>query len=345
MNKPPPPTNHNSIVSTDDLLTMAWGRWPEILADAGIPAGALSDRRGRPCPSCGGIDRFALMKDFAERGSVICRHCFNAGTEPRPGDGLATLRWWLGATVAEAAQWLASWLGVGPGDAKASRRPIERRLVIPGRADDCERFRLMAEVCRRNMRPEWLQRAADLLGLPPKSLARLDCGWSVSDRATAWPMRDATGSVIGIRLRCPKTSKKWAVNGSRAGLFIPDLSCIAGRLFVCEGPTDTAALLSIGLDAVGVPSAGGAADLLAKLVRDRAPTEVIVMADADGPGRDGAERLAEALLPMRPVRVVSPPNGVKDARDWIGQGVDRAIVLGAVLAAPVRCVKVRRATR
>ncbi len=67
------------------------------------------------------------------------------------------------------------------------------------------------------------------------------------------------------------------------------------------------------------------------------------MADGDGPGRDGAERLAEALLPIRPVRVVSPPGGVKDARAWIVGGADRGVVLGCVGAAAVRQLKLRRA--
>jgi len=333
------------IVTVADLLVMARGRWVEILTDAGVPAEALADRRGRPCPRCGGRDRFAALADLADRGSVICRHCFNGGTEPRPGDGLATLRWWLGATAAEAAQWLAAWLGVGPGDAKASRRPVERRLAIPEANAQDDRFAEMADRYFDAMTPGRRVWCAGLIGLPPEPLVSLRVGWADKFKASSWPMRDAKGRVIGIRLRCPKRAKKWAVTGSRAGLFIPlDLACTAGRLFVCEGPTDTAALLSIGLSVVGVPAAGGAADLVAALVRDRGPVEVVVMADRDGPGRVGAESLAAAVLSVRPVRVVSPPDGFKDARDWVGRGADRRTVLDAVGASPLRALAVRRAT-
>ena len=348
MVKLPPIVNVQApIVTVADLLGMARGRWPEILADAGMPAEALADRRGRPCPRCGGRDRFAPLKDFAERGAVMCRHCFNRGTEPRPGDGVASLRWWLGATAAEAAQWLASWLGVGPGDAKASRRPIERRLSIPEPEpirDD--RFAEMADRWFREMRPAWLRRAADLLGLPAEPLVRLRAGWAEPHRATSWPMSDAAGRVIGVRLRCPETAKKWAVTGSRAGLFIPaGLACDGRRLFVAEGPTDTAALVSIDLPAVGVPSAGGAADLLARFVRERGPFDVALVADADGPGRGGAERLAEALLPIVGVRLIEPPAGVKDCRAWVSAGASRADLMAAADVAPVRSMQVRRATR
>lgn len=334
------------VVTVADLLGMARGRWPEILTDAGIPAEALADRRGRPCPRCGGRDRFAALADLPDRGSVVCRHCFNGGTDPRPGDGLATLRWWLGATAAEAARWLAAWLGVAPGDAKAARRPIERRLVIPSDDGPGDQFAEMADRWFREMVPAWRRRAADLLGLPAEALERLRAGWAEPHRATSWPMRDAAGRVIGVRLRCPETAKKWAVTGSRAGLFIPaGLACDGRRLFVAEGPTDMAALVSIGGPAVGVPSAGGAADLLARFVRDRAPSDVVMVADPDGPGRGGAERLAEALLPIVGVRMIEPPAGVKDCRAWVSAGASRADLMAAADAAPVRSMQVRRATR
>ena len=193
-------------------------------------------------------------------------------------------------------------------------RPVERRLVVPEQTTTPERFRLMAEVWRRNMRPAWLRRAADLLGLPIEPLQRLGVGWSPEHRATSWPMRDAAGDVIGVRLRCPKTAKKWAVKGSRAGLIYPaDLLEVERpeRLLICEGPTDAAALLSIGFPVVGVPSAGGGRDLLVALCRRWLPAEVVIVADADGPGLLGAERLADALMIVAPVRIVSPRLAVR----------------------------------
>lgn len=95
--------SHNNY-SIDDLMRLAAGRWIEILMAAGIPSDALDGRRGRPCPRCGGRDRFAPMIDVAERGAVLCRHCHNGGTDPRAGDGLAALRWWLGCSVADAVR-------------------------------------------------------------------------------------------------------------------------------------------------------------------------------------------------------------------------------------------------
>ena len=98
--------------SIDELKLSAQGRWPDIFADAaGLPREHL-DGRGHPCMHCGGTDRFAAFNDVAVRGSVQCRHCFHAGTDPRPGDGIATLRWLLGCDTTAACRWLAGWLGL-----------------------------------------------------------------------------------------------------------------------------------------------------------------------------------------------------------------------------------------
>ncbi|MEZ6081211.1 MAG: hypothetical protein R3C09_28540 [Pirellulaceae bacterium] len=333
--------NRFNYMPAAELMRMASGRWLAILRDAGIPSDALDARRGRPCPRCRGVDRFALLPDFAERGAVLCRHCFNGETEPRCGDGIATLRWWLGVDAAGALQWLASWLGVDDGEFCPSVRPIERRVEIPEPKYGQALFALMAEVWRRNMRPAWLCRAAELLGLPTDPLVQLCIGWSPEHRATSWPMRNAAGDVIGVRLRCPVTAKKWAVRGSAAGLFYPiELLRIERpeRLMVCEGPTDTAALLSIGLQSVGVPSAGGSRDLLVAFSRQVAPAEIVIVADADGPGIDGAERLADAVMAVAPVRIVSVGYGAKDARTWVLAGADRSCIDATVNGVDVRSI-------
>jgi hypothetical protein len=55
--------------------------------------------------------------------------------------------------------------------------------------------------------------------------------------------------------------------------------------------------------------------LLVALVRRRLPPEVVVVADDDEAGRRGADNLASVLVAYAPaVRVIAPPEGVKDAR-------------------------------
>jgi len=157
-------------------------------------------------------------------------------------------------------------------------------------------------------------------------------------------MRDDNGNVIGVRLRCPTTARKWAVKGSKAGLFYdPDaLRAPIPRLYVCEGPTDTAAVLSLGLDVVGIPSAGGGADLLVSLCRRIRPTEIVLIADGDGPGLAGMSKLAGALVIVAPVRIVSPPKHFKDAREWVTCGADRKLIESFADRAPGQSIGIVR---
>ena len=79
-------------------------------------------------------------------------------------------------------------------------------------------------------------------------------------------MRDGAGRVVGIRLR-GHGGEKWAVRGSADGLFYDPAMTWTGDIAVCEGPTDTAAALTLGLSAVGRPSCASGAEALRALVR------------------------------------------------------------------------------
>ncbi|MDD4862279.1 MAG: hypothetical protein PHI33_09215, partial [Smithellaceae bacterium] len=84
------------------------------------------------------------------------------------------------------------------------------------------------------------------LGVSSESLSDLGMAWAWQYGAWAFPMRDGAGGVVGIRLR-GETGKKWAVAGSRQGVFMPTAWPESTQVaLICEGPTDTAAALSIG---------------------------------------------------------------------------------------------------
>jgi hypothetical protein len=106
---------------------------------------------------------------------------------------------------------------------------------------------------------------------------------------------------------------------------------------IAEGPTDTAALLDLGFHAVGRPSCTGGIHLLVELVRKDLPEGVVIVADGDAAGRRGAESLAAVLLAhAASVRIIAPPSGVKDARQWKRRGATSADVQAAIGAASVR---------
>lgn len=180
------------------------------------------------------------------------------------------------------------------------------------------------------MPPEQIEALGASLGVSVVSLARMCCRWSFEHHAAAFPMRDWQGEIVGVRLRS-NDGKKWAITGSHAGLFIPDgeVGDQITELWICEGPTDCAALLDLEVYAVGRPSCSGGVDLIVPLAVGR---NVIIMADADEPkarpdgttwkpGQVGAEALAKALLgKARTVKIIYPLAG-KDVRQWLQVGI------------------------
>lgn len=90
---------------------------------------------------------------------------------------------------------------------------------------------------------------------------------------------------------------------------------------VVEGGSDTAAVMSLGVVAVGRPSARGGLEYLATLCRGR---DVVIIGENDQkkdgswPGKFGAEKAATALDGIaKTVRIVFPPADRKDVRTWI----------------------------
>lgn len=160
--------------------------------------------------------------------------------------------------------------------------------------------------------------ADERLGISVASLRRLGMGWCASQSANTFPMFRHERRLVGIRMR-GKDGRKWAIKGSKQGLFIPRGLEQNKVLFVCEGPTDTAAMLDLGFNAIGRPSCMGATELIIEMAAGRAA--VGIMADRDGPGMDGASRLSHALRKVvNRVFVVSPPEGYKDVRGWYRGG-------------------------
>ena len=101
-----------------------------------------------------------------------------------------------------------------------------RRFEVPLRADNPERrsaidFEAMARTACAAIDPSTLEGLARSLGVTAGSLERLSVGWCARSRAFTFPMRDAGGKVLGIRLRRPDGGKL-AIRGGREGLFIPE---------------------------------------------------------------------------------------------------------------------------
>jgi hypothetical protein len=204
------------------------------------------------------------------------------------------------------------------------------------------------------------------LGLSVESLQRLDVGWSdgepmhverlgeeVPVYAYSFPRRDAAGKVIGLNMRTPK-GRKFAFTGSGGGLHIPRGFGGGGRAFLCEGPTDTAAAVDLGLNVFGRVSCSSDVELVIAFVQAQNISELVIFSQRDAahyrpdgtpyyPAQDGAEVLAVQLLAhLGDVRVIMPPafERDKDVRDWKRRGATAGDVERLVMEASPRRLSV-----
>jgi hypothetical protein len=172
------------------------------------------------------------------------------------------------------------------------------------------------------------------LGIGAQPLAMVGAAWAEPHKAWAFPMCDGYGNVVGIRLRNERG--KFAVRGSRQGIFTarcgltaPDNLAANGAqraarptLFVCEGPTDTAAAVDIGLFAVGRPNCCCGGPEIRIYARRHDISRVVVISDNDKPGLDGARKVGGEL--RVPFAVYLPP--AKDLREFVRLGGTRDMI-------------------
>lgn len=160
---------------------------------------------------------------------------------------------------------------------------------------------------------------AEKLGIDPMALHLIGCAWSFNDNAWAFPMKYSDGSIIGIRLRT-EAGQKYAVKGSRSGLFISDHPINQKEnLYICEGPTDTAAALCMGLQAIGRPSCLGLEEMISYFITINKVKRCVILSDNDDAGLKGSSRLQERIkiascvltLPCKDVREFYTDGGTK----------------------------------
>lgn len=294
--------------------------------------------RSKPCEICGRPDWCQISPDG---GMALC-HRVQSSKANKKGDG-----------------WFHKTSGAAP---TASKSLQPRPAPQPARND----LHILAKRFTTAMHAARLNLLASSLGLSAESLTRLEVGWCADEpmlnsrgewirlrRCYSFPMRNAEGRVTGLRMRS-QDGRKFAFTGGTGGLFIPrDLQ--GDRLFVAEGPTDTAAAIDLGLNTIGRESCSAGVQLIIELIKRYRFPELVIFSQRDEakprnkqrpelgvwyPAQEGAERLAAIVRVYVPnVRVIMPPIGVKDIRIWKHQGATAADVQREVLKTPSRKLK------
>jgi hypothetical protein len=172
-----------------------------------------------------------------------------------------------------------------------------------------------------------------------EALIALGACYAPEYKAWAWPMSDGDGNIIGIRLRSDE-GKKWAVTGSRQGIFLPKSYLqVTFCAFLPEGPTDTAALLSLGFYTIGRPTCSSGNEFIKAALKRLKIYNAVVVSDEDEiknlpggiqarPGIVGARRL-KAELKLNSI-ILKPPGGYKDMRAFVRAGGSKALIESAM---------------
>jgi len=194
-------------------------------------------------------------------------------------------------------------------------------------ADASKDWTALAQQAIKRLKPRDLDRLSTELNVPKWALEAIHIGIMPTrdGEAYTFPEFDGRGQITGISLRF-SAGKKKCIGKSQRGLTLPkNWHHGDGPILIVEGASDTAALVAMGLSAVGRPSAkGGVEQLLQLLAPLREDRQIIVMGEFDPkpdgtwPGLEGAKHVAQALADGlgRNVTTSLPPNRAKDIREW-----------------------------
>lgn len=247
-------------------------------------------RRGLPCPVCEHLHRDPswCLIDKA-RGLAICPR---VASKRKCGD----------------AGWLHRMDGGAVGGLDVRVKP---RAQPP--ADFSDRW---LQAFRRTT-AESVAALAQRLGLPVPYVRMVPQGREGG--AWVFPMTDGT-DVVGLKVRT-EDGLKVCAKGSRLGVIVPTAFMPdAPELWVTEGESDLmAAVGAFGVNAVARPGCTSCTRIISRMAAGR---HLIVLADNDGPGIDGAQRLVQACANAKSATVLAPP--AKDVRDWVKRGATSA---------------------
>lgn len=252
-----------------------------------------------PCPSCG-------HWDWTCRAGDKLYICMRAESQHPTKDG----GWYHKYPNAEAAE---SFVKLQP-------------KIKPALEINWERVQNgFMESLVRSVRVSEIQNYAASLGVALWTLGALGLGFCPIRKSWTFPMRDGENKIIGIQLR--GESKKCAT-GSHGGLFLPQESEVQKMAYICEGPTDCAALLTMGFFAIGRFNCQTGGDFLKVALKRLGIRQIVIVADNDSPkdtgrpGIGGAKRLQNDLG-LKSV-IYMPP--VKDVRQMLQKlGADAAL--------------------
>lgn len=197
---------------------------------------------------------------------------------------------------------------------------FRRRISVRAMLDEPVRSALEPEVVaelaklgQKEVTHAAVNSLARSLCLPLWTLGALGIGYDIHKGWWFFPMFDGDRRPVGLRYRL-LDGRKYSLKGGREGVFLSNLKVESDLILLPEGPTDTAAALSLGFRAIGRPSCLTGGAFVERLTEGESPQNVVVIADSDTPGIEGALRLRDRIG-----GVVISPRDYKDIRELVAK--------------------------
>ena len=261
--------------------------------------------RNRPCPVCGKTDWCTIADD---NSAAICQRIESGKRMPKGG--------WLHRF--ESSESLPNIAMTVPksSPAKPKLSPEEladRQISFTGAMSESDYARL-----------------AEAQSVSELTLRAFGVGqWFDFNKCiNEWtiPQRTLDGELSGFRTMCQTRKRdKRSITGSRSGAFFERNQITrpaieqSGYILVCEGFSDAMLAYDLGFKTViGRSNCVGELDQITNLVADIQPKHLLIVPDADTPGRDGAQELIRAIENQGTQTTISNiglPDG-HDIRSW-----------------------------
>lgn len=233
------------------------------------------------------------------------------------------------------------------GGGNSSAGPTNGSERDPGQESNID-WNAEADRCTAALSNEQRDDLARELGVSSAALAAVGVGLAESEDLRRWqaggrgwnenypefaytfPERDAAGQIVGLSIRAPDGRKGFPSGASR-GLVLPStLGERPGPKLCVEGPTDVAALETLGIPSIGRSSAASGAAIVSAIMRGQ---QLIVVgendlkADGNWPGREGARKVAKKIAEAwgEPVEWCLPPASIKDIRAWLRLQIENGL--------------------
>ena len=112
------------MIDYKEIIQHSTDQWNYILPALGVSAEALTNKH-KPCPACGGTDRFRY-DDKQGRGTFVCGQL-----DGLSGDGFALVQHIYGCDFKEAARLVAGVLGITEGEPLPERKTPPQQQAQP----------------------------------------------------------------------------------------------------------------------------------------------------------------------------------------------------------------------